>query len=98
IPLITGLTRKTSECRGMGLVTAFCSLTTTGADEAVVQATGESRFVVNCKVNPAALLSHVKTTLSPEGMILGRHDSQLHFSITRHAPASRSCRKLRPEC
>ena len=36
------------------MVTAFCSLTTTGADEAVVQATGESRFVVNCKVNPAA--------------------------------------------
>ena len=54
----------------MGLVTVFCPLTTTGAGELVVQTAGETRFVVDCKVNPAALVGHVKITLAPEGMMV----------------------------
>jgi len=34
----------------MGLVTAFCSLTTAGSEETVIQRAGEARFVVDCKV------------------------------------------------
>ena len=36
----------------IGLVTVFCPLTTTGPGELVVQ-TGETRFVVDCRLNPA---------------------------------------------
>src|SRR5438105_3700195 len=49
----------------MGFVTVFCPLTTTGAGELVVQ-TGDTRFVVDCKVNPAALAGHVKIMFVPE--------------------------------
>ena len=42
---------------------------TTGAGELVLQ-TGETRFVVDCKVNPTALVGHVKMTFVPEGMIV----------------------------
>src|SRR5216684_4466316 len=52
----------------MGLVTAFCPLTTTGPGETVAQTAGETRFVVDCKVNPAALVGHVKITLAPEAI------------------------------
>ena len=45
----------------MGLVTVFCPLTITGAGELVAHTAGEARFVVDCKVNPAALVGHVKT-------------------------------------
>ena len=51
----------------MRLVTAFCPLTTTGPGETVVQTAGETRFVVDCKVNPVALVGHVKITYGPEG-------------------------------
>src|SRR5450759_5168644 len=54
----------------MGLVTAFWPLTTTGAGELVIQTAGETRFVVDCKVNPAALVGHVKITLAPERMMV----------------------------
>ena len=54
----------------MGLVTAFWPLTTTGPGETVLQTAGEARFVVDCKVNPAALAGHVKITLAPEGIIV----------------------------
>ena len=30
--------------------------------------TGEPRFVVDCKVNPMALVGHVKITFGPEGI------------------------------
>ena len=53
----------------MGLVTVFCPLTTTGTGELVVQ-TGETRFVVDCRVNPMALVGHVKTTLAAERIIV----------------------------
>jgi hypothetical protein len=43
----------------MGLVTAFWPLTTTGAGELVIQTAGETRFVVDCKMNPAALVGYV---------------------------------------
>ena len=33
---------------------------TIGPGETVLQTTGETRFVVDCKANPAALVGHVK--------------------------------------
>src|SRR5438477_12628378 len=45
----------------MGLVTVFWPAITTGAGELVTQAAGETRLVVDCKVNPAALVGQVKT-------------------------------------
>ena len=45
----------------MGLVTVFWPLTTTGEVELVLQTTGETRLVVDCKVNPTALVGQVKT-------------------------------------
>jgi hypothetical protein len=53
------------------LVTTFWPLTMTGGVERLVQAAGEPRFVVNCKVSPAALLGHVKTIFPAEAIILG---------------------------
>ena len=52
----------------MRLVTAFWPLTTMGVGELVVQKAGETRFVVDCKVNPVALVGHVKIILAPEGI------------------------------
>ena len=52
------------------MVTVFCPLTTTGPGETVVQIAAETRFVVDCKVNPAALVGHVKITFAPEGIIV----------------------------
>ena len=52
------------------MVTAFCPLTTTGAGELVIQTAGETRFVVDCKLNPAALVGQVKITFAPQGMIV----------------------------
>ena len=52
----------------MGFVTVFWPLTTTGTGELVVQTAGETRFVVDCKVNPVALVGHVKITYGPEGI------------------------------
>ena len=46
------LNRKNCCAPEMGLVTVFWPLTTIGAGEFVVQ-TGETRFVADCKVNPA---------------------------------------------
>ena len=54
----------------MGLVTVFWLLITTGAGELVLQNAGETRFVVDCKVNPAALVGHVKIMLASEGVIV----------------------------
>ena len=52
------------------LVTAFCPLTTTGPGETVLQTAGETRFVVDCRVNAAALVGHVKITLATERIIV----------------------------
>ncbi len=54
----------------MGLVTAFCLLTMTVAGETVVQTADETRFVEDCKLNPAALVGQVRMTFVPEGMIV----------------------------
>src|SRR6266566_8885729 len=54
----------------MGLVTAFCRSTTTEPGETLVQNTGETRLVVDCKVNVVALVGQVRITLAPEGMIV----------------------------
>ncbi len=46
----------------MGLVTVFWPLATTGSGETVVQNAGETRFVVDCKLNPAALVGNVSVS------------------------------------
>src|ERR1035441_10818841 len=53
----------------MRLVTVFCPLTTTGPVEMEIHAAGERRFVVDCKVNPVALVGHIKTKSVPERMV-----------------------------
>jgi hypothetical protein len=54
----------------MGLVTVFCPLTTALVGETALQAADEPRLVLDSKVNPVALVGHVKTTLAPEGMMV----------------------------
>ncbi len=54
----------------MGLVTVFWPFTTAGSGETVIQTTGETRFVVDCKVNPVEFVGHVKTTLALDGVIV----------------------------
>lgn len=46
----------------------FCPLTTIGAGESVVQTTGETRLVVDCKVNPVALAGS-RTQRGPMGAV-----------------------------
>ena len=48
----------------------MCPLTTTGPGELVVQTADEPSSVADCKVNPAALVGHVKMTLASEGIIV----------------------------
>ena len=48
------------------MVTVFCPLTTTGPGELVLQSAGETRIVVDCKVNPVASVGHVKMTFAAE--------------------------------
>ena len=40
----------------MGLVTVFCPLTITGAGKLVLQTEGETKFVADRKIDPAALV------------------------------------------
>jgi len=63
------LNRKNCFVPEIGLVTAFCPLTTTGPRELVVQTADEPSSVADCKVNPAALVGHVKMTLAFERII-----------------------------
>ena len=89
--LTTGLTGKNCCAPEMGLVTVFCPLTTTGAGELVVQTAGETRFVVDCKVNPAALVGHVKITYGPEGIIVscgGRRQRKTEHRALPELPPS----------
>ena len=53
----------------MVLVTVFWPLTTTGAGEFVIQPAGEVRFVVDCKVNPVALVGHLTIRFTPENIM-----------------------------
>ena len=48
------------------MVTTFCPLTTTALGETLLHGGGETRFLVDCKVNasPAALVGHVRITLA----------------------------------
>jgi hypothetical protein len=52
----------------MAFVTTLFVLTTTGSGETGFQAVGE-RFVVDCRVNPVALVGHVKIIFAPEGIM-----------------------------
>src|SRR5665213_622606 len=56
----------------MGLVTVFCPLTTADTGETIFQPAGETRLVVDCKVNvsPAVLVGQIKTTLAAERLIV----------------------------
>ena len=45
----------------MGLVTVFWPVTTTGSGETAAQ-TGETRFVVDCKVKPVVLVRNVSVS------------------------------------
>ena len=54
----------------MELVTLFWPFTIIAPGELVVQDTGETRFVVYCKVYPTLLVGHVKTTFAPERIIV----------------------------
>ena len=38
----------------------------------VVQTTGETRFVVDCKMNPVALVGHLKIILPPARIVVSR--------------------------
>ena len=68
---LQGLASRKNICLPvMGLKTTFCPpMMTTGSEELVLQTAGETRFVVDCKVNPVALVGHVKITFAPEGMM-----------------------------
>ena len=61
------LNRKNCWVPEIRLVTAFWPSMTTGPGETAVQTAGETRFVVDCKVNPTALVGHVKIIFCPEG-------------------------------
>ncbi len=52
------------------MITVFCPSTTMGSGKTVFQTTGESRFVVNCKMNPAKLLGHDIIISVAEGIIV----------------------------
>ena len=52
------------------MITVFSPLTTTASEKTADQATGETRFVVDCKWNPAASAGHVKITYAAEGVIV----------------------------
>ena len=54
----------------MGLVTAFCPLTTTGPGETVVQTADALRLVVDSKVDPVTLVGHVKITVVAEAAMV----------------------------
>ena len=51
-------------------MTLFCPLTTTGALELVTHEAGERKFVVDCNVNPTALVAQLRMTLVPEAVIV----------------------------
>ena len=51
------------------MTTRFCSLKRIGSGETVFQP-GETTFVVDCKVNPAGLVAHVRITDAPDLLIV----------------------------
>ena len=56
-----GLARRKNCCAPeIIFVTVYWPWTTTGVGETVAQSVGGIRFVVDCKVNPALLVGHVK--------------------------------------
>ena len=59
------------------MVTTFCPLVATGAGRLVFQTAGETRFVVDCKVNPVKLAGHVTITLVPERIIVSCGDNKI---------------------
>src|SRR6266705_7095984 len=81
----------------MGLVTVFWPAMTTGAGELVLQNTGETRVVVDCNVNPTALVDHFKTIPPgevPEGVMVTCAGEESRF--VGSVPASHSCQLSTP--
>jgi hypothetical protein len=61
IHALQGLARRKNCCAPeIKFVTVYCPPTTAGVRETGAQTTGAKRFVVDCKVNPALLVGHVK--------------------------------------
>ena len=57
-------------------------MTTAGEDRFVLQTAGETRFVVDCRVNPAALVGHVKITFVTEEItVSGGGDSNKRNTV-----------------
>ena len=88
----------------MGLVTTFCPPMMTGAGELVVQTAGE-RLVADRKVNPEALVGHVKITLAPDNRIDNcdpNNERLNNMPLSEPAPASVPYRllpdKTNPAC
>ena len=69
------------------MVTMFCPLEMTCAGKTALQ-TGDERFVVDCKVKPAALVGHVKIILSPDGTIASCGKMPAKNSLAVSIPAA----------
>ena len=52
------------------MVTVNCPLTMVVAEELVLQTADAARFVVNCRVNPGALVGQANTTFVPDREII----------------------------
>jgi len=61
----------------MGLVTVFWPLMRTGPGETVVQTADETTFVVDCSVNPVALVGKIGITIV-EWLCVGPAEEQPH--------------------
>src|SRR5436190_12941031 len=66
------MSRKNCWVPEMVFVTVFCPFTRTGILKTGVQTVGGVRVAVACKVNPEALVGHIRTTLGPDGNIVSR--------------------------
>ena len=66
----------------MAFVTALFVLTTTAAGATLLQTVVEIGLVVDCKVNPVALVGHVKTTLAPEEIMVSSGGGAVPTSAT----------------
>src|SRR5438132_1133590 len=69
-PTHTAPTDRTAARRMSDWSQRSAPLSTTHSGETVVQTVVERRLVADCKVNPAALVGHVKITFAPTVMIL----------------------------
>ena len=55
----------------------------------MLQTAEETRFVLDCKVNPAELAGHVKITLGPERIVVSRGESPSHRTAAQKSQLAR---------